>query len=103
MGYSSQSGQVILRTQTVAGTYNADTGTAGVGVKLRSGGLSSNRDLLIPDPEMGGGRDVVDASPGAVSGRGDYEAYARMDTLLTMLKAGPGPAGAPATATGITT
>jgi len=103
MGYSSQAGQVILRTQTVLGTYNADTGTAGVGVKLRSGGLGTNRDLLIPDPEIGGGRDVSDAYLGASSWSGDYEFYARVDALATMLKATLGTAAAPVTATGVTT
>jgi hypothetical protein len=102
MGYASQTGQVILRTQTAQGTYNADVGTAGVGVKLRSGSLSSNRDLLIPDPEIGGNRDVVDAYLGAVSWGGDYEFYARYGSLPTMLKAVLGSASS-AVATGIVT
>lgn len=102
MGYSSQAGQVLLRTQTVPGTYEADTGTAGVAVKLRSGALGTNRDLLIPDPEIGGGRDVVDAYLGAASWSGDYEMYARMDGLTTLLKACLG-ISASATTTGVTT
>lgn len=102
MGYSAQAGQVVLRTQTVQGTYNADTGTAGVAMKLRSGALGTNRDLLIPDPEIGGTRDVVDAYLGAVSWSGDYEFYARMDGLTTLFKASLGTAGS-VTATGITT
>lgn len=102
MGYSSQSGQIILRSQTVQGTYNADTGTAGVGAKLRSGGLGTNRDLLIPDPEIGGGRDVVDAYLGAAVWGGDYEFYARMDMLTTLFKACLGTINS-AVATGITT
>lgn len=103
MGYSSQGGKVVLRTQTVLGTYNADTGAGGVGVKLRSGSLGPSRELLIPDPEIGGGRDVVDAYLGAVSWAGDYEFYARMDALSTMLKAVLGTAAAPVTTTGVTT
>lgn len=103
MGYSSQAGQVILRSQAVAGTYQADTGTAGVGMKLRSGSLGTNRDLLVPDPEIGGGRDVVDAYLGAASWSGDYEFYARMDGVATLLKAALGTAAAPVTATGVTT
>lgn len=102
MGYSSQAGQVLLRTQTVQGTYNADTGTAGVAMKLRSGSLGTNRELMIPDPEIGGGRDVVDAYGGAVSWGGDYEFYTRVDGLLTLLKAVMGSA-ALVTTTGITT
>lgn len=103
MGYASQSGQVILRTQTVAGTYNADTGTSGKGIKLRSGSLGTSRELLIPDPEIGGGRDVVDANLGPVVWSGDYEFYARVDSFATLLKACLGTAAAPVTATGITT
>jgi hypothetical protein len=103
MGFASQAGQAILRTQTVLGTYNADTGTAGVGIKLRSGGLGTNRELLVPDPEIGGGRDVTDAYLGASVWGGDYEFYARMDSLATLLKACLGSAQAPVTATGITT
>jgi hypothetical protein len=90
MGYSSQAGHVILRTQAVLGTYQADTGTAGVGIKLRSGSLGSNRELLIPDPEIGGGRDVADAYLGASSWSGDYEFYARMGGIATLLYAALG-------------
>ena len=103
MGFSSQSGQVILRSQAVAGTYQADTGTTGVGVKLRGGSLGPNRELLVPDAEIGGGRDVVDAYLGAVSFSGDYEMYGRVDALATLFKACLGTAAAPVTATGVTT
>lgn len=103
MGFSSQSGQVILRTQAAQGTYQADTGTAGIAMKLRGGSLGPNRELLIPDAEIGGGRDVVDAYLGAVSFSGDYEFYARMDSLPTLLYAALGTAAAPVTATGVTT
>ena len=103
MGFSSQSGQVILRSQAVQGTYQADTGTAGVAAYLRSGSLGANRELMIPDPEIGGGRDVVDAYLGAVSWSGDYELYGRVDVLSTLLKACLGTAAAPVTATGVTT
>jgi hypothetical protein len=101
--FSSQAGQVILRTQAVQGTFQADTSTAGVGIKLRSGSLGPNRDLLIPDPEIGGGRDVVDANLGAVSWSGDYEFYLRMNSFLTLLYAAMGIKAAPVTATGVTT
>lgn len=103
MGYTSQAGQVLLRSQAVQGTYQADITTAGVSVKLRSGSLGTNRDLLIGDPEIGGGRDVADALLGAASWAGDYEFYARVDMLATLLKACLGTAAAPVTATGITT
>lgn len=103
MGFASQSGQVLLRSQAVQGTYQADTGTVGVGVLLRSGALGTNRELMIPDPEIGGGRDVNDANLGPVSWGGDYEMYGRVDALATLLKACLGQAAAPVTATGVTT
>lgn len=103
MGYSSQSGQVVLRSQDTQGTFQADLGTAGVGIKLRSGALGTNRDLLVPDPEIGGGRDVVDAYLGASGWSGDYEFYYRPDAVATLLKAALGTADAPVTATGVTT
>lgn len=102
MGYSSQAGQVIFRTQTAQGTYNADTGTAGTNMLLRSGSLGPSRELLIPDPEIGGGRDVVDAYLGAVSWAGDYEFYARLESITTLLKAVLG-SSATATTTGVST
>jgi hypothetical protein len=103
MGFSSQGGQVVFRSQAVLGTYQADTPTLGVSMKLRSGSLGPNRSLMIPDPEIGGGRDVVDALLGAVSWSGDYEFYARVDSFLTLLKACLGTMGAPAIVTGVST
>jgi hypothetical protein len=102
MGFSSQAGQVILRNQAVAGTYQADTGTAGIGMRLRSGVLAPSRELMIPDPEIGGNRDVPDALLGAVSFGGDYEFYTRVDSLATLLSACLG-TPAVVTATGVST
>src|SRR4051812_25092640 len=87
MGFSSQAGHVILKTQATPGTFDTDTPTDGVGIKLRSGSLGPSRELLIADAEIGGGRDVVDANLGAGAFAGDYEFYARMDSLLTLLNA----------------
>ena len=102
MGFSSQGGQVVLRSQTVLGTFNADTPTAGVRTRLRSGALGPSRELLIPDPEIGGGRDVVDANLGPVSWSGDYDFYLRTDSFLTLLKAALGNNGV-VTTTGVST
>lgn len=102
-GFSSQAGQLLVRSQAVVGTYQADTSTMGMGIKLRSGTFGPNRDLLIPDPEIGGGRDIADANLGTVSWSGDFEFYARVDSFLTLLKAGLGTAPAGTTTTGITT
>lgn len=103
MGFTSQAGHVIFRSQAADGVFQADTGTAGLAMKLRSGSLGANRELLVPDPEIGGGRDTTDAYLGAVSWSGDYDFYARMKTLPTLLRACLGVAAAPVTATGVTT
>lgn len=72
------------------GTY-ADPGAAdpnqGVFCRLRSGSLGGNRDLLIPDPEIGGGRDVPDAQLGPIAFSGEYDMYVRMESLAFFLKA----------------
>jgi hypothetical protein len=103
MGFSSQSGHLILKTQSAQGTFDTGLTTSGVGMLTRSGALGTSRELMIPDPEVGGGRDVQDAYLGAASWSGDYEFYARMDSLATLLKACLGTAAVPATTTGVTT
>lgn len=90
MGFSSQGGHVAFRTQSVFGTFPADFDTNAIAMKLRTGSLSANRELLIPDPEIGGGRDIVDAYLGAVVWSGDYEFYARFNGLMTLLNAALG-------------
>lgn len=102
MGFSSQAGQVGFMTQASVGTYPGTFGTAATFMKMRSGALSPNRDLLVADPEIGGGRDVVDAYLGAVSWSGDYEFYARLEGITTLLKGVFGTSGS-ATTTGVTT
>lgn len=88
MGFQSQSGQVGLKTQAAADTY-ADPGAAapddGVFMRTRGGSLGPNRDLLVPDPEIGGSRDVPDAYLGTVMWSGEIEFYARMNSLATLL------------------
>lgn len=90
MGFNSQAGSVAFRTQSVAGTFPADFATAAIAMKLRTGALAANRDLLIPDPEVGGGRDVNDAFLGGVTYSGDYEFYTRLQGIMTLLAAGLG-------------
>jgi hypothetical protein len=102
MGFSSQAGQVLFATQAAQGVFPAGFGTAHTAMKLRSGSMGPNRDLLITDPEIGGGRDTVDAYLGAISWSGDYEFYARLEALPTLLKACLGSAGSAAT-TGVNT
>ena len=103
MGFSSQAGQLLVVEQPVQGTFNPAIGTDGVGIRLRSGSFSTNRELMIPDPEIGGGRDTQNAYLGAVSWSGDFEFYARVDALATLISAVLGTAAAPVTATGATT
>lgn len=102
MGFSSQAGQVGFATQASQGVFPAGFATAAEYMKLRSGALGPNRDLLITDPEIGGGRDTVDAYLGAISWSGDYEFYARLESLPTLLKACLG-SSTSATATGVNT
>lgn len=88
MSYSAQAGHIGVRTQAAKGTY-ADPGAVapnnGMFFKVRTGALGTNRDLLVPDPEIGGGRDVNDAYLGAASWGGDYEFYARPDFVALLL------------------
>lgn len=106
MGYSAQAGQVGFKTQGAQGAY-ADPGAAapnaGLFSKMRTAGLGTNRDLLIPDPEIGGNRDRSDAYLGAAAWAGDYEFYGRPNILLFMLANAFGTKAAPVTATGVTT
>lgn len=102
MGFSSQSGQVIVRSQTTPGVAMADLETAGVAVRLRSGSMAVNRDVLTTDPEIGGGRDTGDAYLGPANYTGDYEMYPRWVSLAPFLKAGLG-SSATVTTTGVST
>lgn len=87
MGFSSQSGHVAFMTQPVLSTFPAGFATSAIAMKLRTGSLSANRELLTPDPEIGGGRDIVDSYLGAVVWSGDYEFYARFNAMMTLLYA----------------
>lgn len=95
MGFSSQAGQVLFRTQAAQGTFAADFAAEHIAMKLRSGALGPNRELLITDPEIGGGRDTVDAYLGAVSWSGDYEFYVRLNSLPSLMAACLGSKAAP--------
>ncbi len=96
--FSSQSGAVIVGSQATAGTFKADMATTGLAVKLRSGSLAGDRELLIPDPEIGSGRDIADAYLGTVGFGGDYEMYARMRAVGFFLKQALGVVNSAATA-----
>lgn len=87
MGFSSQSGQMIIAAQPTPLVVAPTLGTTGLAVRIRSGTLAPSRDLLIPDPEIGSGRDITDAYLGAVSYAGDYEMYCRGQAAALYLKA----------------
>lgn len=102
-GYSSQAGYVVLRSQAVQGTYQADTSTAGIAVPLRgNAGLGSDRTLMLPDPEVGGNRDIANGYLGPIKWSGGYDFYGRINSLLPILKGALGSVGS-VTTTGITT
>lgn len=91
MGFSAQPGHVGFKTQSVKGTY-ADPGSGGVFMRTTQGALAGTRTLMIPNPEIGGGRDISDALLGPVAFEGTYNFYARMDSLATLLQGGLGTA-----------
>lgn len=106
MPFLSQSGHIGVKTQATKGAYLDPGGIApnqGVFCKIRSGAMGGNRDLMIPDPEIGGHRDVPDASLGPISFSGEYEMYLRAEEAATFLKGALGSgASAGAIATGFT-
>lgn len=88
MGFLSQAGQIGFKTQTSKGVYKDPGATApneGVFMRFTSGGLGGNRELMVPDPEIGAGRDIPDAALGPISFSGEFNAYARMESLATLL------------------
>lgn len=89
MTFYSQGGSVGLRTQSVKGTY-APPGSGGVFMRTTKGSLTAVRELMIPDPEIGGNRDVPDALMGPVKFAGEFDFYNRFDSLATLLYAGFG-------------
>jgi hypothetical protein len=89
MGYSSQAGHLGLKTQAIKGTYLDPGATApnqGVFMRTKSGSLGGDRELIIPDPEIGGNRDIPDALLGPIKFSGSFDFYARMESLALLLK-----------------
>lgn len=103
MGFSSQSGNVLLRSQPTPNVLAPDLATAAVGVLLRSGSLAINRDLLTLDPEIGGGRDTTDAYLGPASYAGDLEMYPRFESFPTFLRGAMGASSSTALVAGVAT
>lgn len=88
MGVQSQNGHLLVVTQENLNAYSdpGDSGRPGWLVPLRSGSLSESRDLLIPDPEIGGNRDVPSANLGPVAFTGDFDMYARPRLMYPFVK-----------------
>ena len=86
MGISSQGGQVGLGIQSVKGTAVPATRFA----RLRSGSLGGERSLLVPDPEIGGNRDIPGAYLGPVTFGGELAFYPRSEMLALLAYAGLG-------------
>ena len=60
MGFVAQAGHVGFKTQTAKGTYLSPARSPPTRACsfFRSGALGGNRELLVPDPEIGGARDI---------------------------------------------
>lgn len=92
MGQQSQEGQLGFRTQAVKGTFldpgavHATYPHAGHFMKTRGGSMGGDRELIIPDPEIGGNRDIPDGVQGPIAYSGDFESYLRFDAIGTLLK-----------------
>lgn len=102
MGFSSQSGRIALMKQATTGVFPATFAANATVMKTRSGTLAPNRDLLITDPEIGGGRDQTDAYLGAISWAGDIEFYVRLEAVTSFIQSCLGPVSS-ATTTGVST
>ena len=89
MGFLSQSGHIGLKTQATKGVF-LDPGAAdpndGVFMYIRSGAMGGDRELLIPDPEIGGNRDIPDAQLGPISYSGEFDFYGRMESMATLVQ-----------------
>ena len=96
MPQQSQEGFIGFRTQAAINTYVDPGAVVGVAtgaphdghfMKIRSGALAGNRELIVPDPEIGGNRDIPDAALGPIAFSGEYEAYNRFEAIGTLLNA----------------
>ena len=101
MGFVAQAGHFGIKTQAVKGTYLSPGAVApnqGVFLFFRSGALGGNRELLIPDPEIGGSRDIPDAQLGPISYSGEIDMYARMESLASLMRGALGTSATTGTA-----
>lgn len=91
--YQSSLGQIGAAKQSAVGTPATIAATAPTRwMKLRSSSVGADRNLLIPDPEIGGAgaRDVPKAYLGPTVFTGDYDFYVRSEALPLYLLAALG-------------
>ena len=79
--YMAQSGYIGTARQTASGTGAYTTPTKYHYITDAS--IEPSGDLIIPDPEIGGGRDIVDGSvqPGTISWGGGINFYVRPESI----------------------
>jgi hypothetical protein len=84
MGFSSQTGALGIGEQTAKGAI----ATADAWVKVLTGAMGITRELIVPDPEIGGNRDIDEDTiyPGSVGAAGTYEFIFRPDSLGHFIK-----------------
>lgn len=77
--YMAQSGYVGTARQTASGTYVTPTKF----LYVTEASITANSDLIIPDPEIGGGRDIIDGSvqPGTIDWTGSLNFYVRPESI----------------------
>lgn len=101
--YQASLGQVGMARQATLGTPATLSATAGPTrwMKLRSSSVGADRNLLIPDPEIGGAgaRDVNRAYLGPVHFSGDHDYYIRNESLPLWIYAAMGGGGGTPTGT----
>jgi len=102
MGFQSQVGQIGIKSQTTPDVYDDPGTNQGIFLRHLSGSIQANRELIQPDPEIGGNRDTPGAVLGAVSWAGEIEAYSRFEYLPTMLYGLSGPGSASSAFVGTT-
>lgn len=85
----SQLGSVGFKVQGAKGVH-ADPGSNGLFLPIKSGSLGGTRELLIPDPEIGGNRDIPDMQLAPMAYAGEYDLYVRMDSFPFFMRAALG-------------
>lgn len=81
MDWNAQQGHIGFKGQLNKGGFLTPT----IFTKVLTGGLGSDSDNIIPDPEIGGGRDISEVFPGNVKFSGDTEFLFRPESIGVLL------------------